>query len=69
MDKIDGMRLWQKIMNANLGTKLIEAIRFMYETVKSFVHYKSMEFKPFVSKIDVKQGDPCKQHCVPFLPE
>ena len=57
-DKIDRMLLWQKLLQENISTQFINAIKSMYITVKSSVQYKQLISEPIISKIGVKQGDP-----------
>ena len=67
-DKIDRLLLWQKLLNENVSTKFINAIKSMYTTVRSSVKYKSAKSHLITSHIGVKQGDPSSSIlCLFFL--
>ena len=57
-DKIDRTFLWQKLLSQNISSKLVRAIKSMYNTVKSCVKYKSSYSNFFASNVGLKQGDP-----------
>ena len=57
-DKIDRVLLWQKLLNANISSKFVCAIKAMYKSVKSTIVYKNEKSNPIISNIGVKQGDP-----------
>ena len=67
-DKIDCLLLWQKLLNNNVSSKFVLALRSMYTTVKSTVQYQNVKSESFNSYIGVKQGDPCSSLlCLYFL--
>ena len=67
-DKIDRLLLWQKLLNNNVSSKFVLALRSMYTTVKSTVRYQNVKSESFNSYIGVKQGDPCSSLlCLFFL--
>jgi hypothetical protein len=58
-DRIGHPYLWQKLLNENVSSHFVKAIKAMYNCVKSCVRYKS-SLSPFfdASATGVKQGDP-----------
>ena len=57
-DKIDRSLLWHKLLSEHLNCKLVQAVKSMYNTVKSCVRYKSSYSIFFSSTVGLKQGDP-----------
>ena len=57
-DKIDRSFLWQKLLVENISSRLVKAIKSIYNTVKLCVRYKSSFSQFFESNIGLKQGDP-----------
>ena len=57
-DKIDRTYLWQKLLAEDISSKLVNAIKSMYTTVKSCVKYNSTYSNFFDSSVGLKQGDP-----------
>ena len=57
-NKIDRTFLWQKLIAQNIRSKLVKAIKSMYNAVKSRVRYKASYSSFFASDIGLKQGDP-----------
>ena len=67
-DRIDRVMLWQKLMRANVSTKIIKALKSMYTIVKSVIRYKNTNSEAISSFIGVKQGDPASSIlCLFFL--
>ena len=57
-DKIDRFTLWRKLLNNNISTKIILALKSMYNTVKSSIRYQNLKSDSIHSFVGVKQGDP-----------
>ena len=57
-DKIDRIYLWQKLLNTNVSTRFVQAVKTMYSSDKSYVKYKSKLSECIFLNIGVKQGDP-----------
>lgn len=57
-DKVDRSFLWQKLLTENVSSKLVKAIKSMYNKVKSCIKYKSSFSDFFETHIGLKQGDP-----------
>lgn len=57
-DKIDRTYLWQKLLAENVSSRLVQAIKSMYSTVKLCVKYRNSFSQCFSSHIGLKQGDP-----------
>ena len=57
-DNIDRNLLWQKLISEHVSTKLVIAIRSMYNTVKSCIRYQASRSSFFESHVGLKQGDP-----------
>ena len=57
-DKIDRSFLWHKLISENVSSRLVKALKSMYNTVKSCIRYKSTLSGFFDSHIGLKQGDP-----------
>ena len=55
---VDCTYLWQKLLAENISSKLVNAIKSMYTTVKSCVKYNSTYLDFFDSSVGLKQGDP-----------
>lgn len=67
-DRINRVYLWQKLMNENISSKFINAIKSMYSVVKSYIRYNSLKSENINSNIGVKQGDPASSLlCLFFL--
>jgi hypothetical protein len=67
-EKIDRLLLWRKLLDENVSSKLINAMKSMYNTVKSTVKFKCMESEHITSEVGVKQGDPASSIlCLFFL--
>ena len=58
-DKINRSLLWQKLMLSNVSTKMINAIKSMYKTVKASVKFNGQIHNDVINSCQgVKQGDP-----------
>ena len=57
-DKIDRSFLWHKLISENVSSRLVKALKSVYNTVKSCIRYKSTLSGFFDSHIGLKQGDP-----------
>ena len=67
-DKIDRLYLWQKLLNENISTKFVNALKLMYSVVKSFIQFNQARSDYIISNIGVKQGDPASSIlCLFFL--
>ncbi len=57
-DRIDHNMLWQKLLTENVSGHFVNALKAMYNCVKSCVRYKNSLSAFFDCSIGVKQGDP-----------
>jgi hypothetical protein len=58
-DKFNRSILWQKLINQNISTKMINAIKSMYSVVRSALKHNGKIHSSFInSHQGVKQGDP-----------
>lgn len=57
-DKIDRVYLWGKLLNSNVSTRFITALKSMYTVVRSYIRHGSNKSDFIASNIGVKQGDP-----------
>ena len=57
-DKIDRLKLWNKLITENVSSKMVLALKAMYKTVKACIKHNN-SYSAFIdSKLGVKQGDP-----------
>ena len=57
-----------KLLNTNVSTRFVQAVKAMYSSVKSSVKYKSKLSECIFSNVGVKQGDPSSSLlCLFFL--
>ena len=56
-DILDRIFLWRQLLNANVSTKMVNALKPMYSQVKATVNYRNTKSTSFISKVVVKQGD------------
>ena len=56
-DKLDRTFIFQKLINENISTKFVNAIRSMYNSVKACVRHERTYTSLFESNIGAKQGD------------
>jgi hypothetical protein len=67
-DSIDRVLLWQKLLNSNVSSKMISALKAMYVNVRSKINYNNTLSDHIHSYIGVKQGDPASSIlCLFFL--
>jgi hypothetical protein len=67
-DKIDRIYLWRKLTTENVSTKLTNALKSIYKSVKSFIRYHNIKSDHIHSYNGVKQGDPASSIlCLFFL--
>ena len=57
-DKVNRTLLWNKLIKENVSTKMINAIKSMYKSVKSAVKVNMNTSETIISHEGVKQGDP-----------
>ena len=57
-DKLNRGFLIQKLINENVSSKMIIAIKSMYSVIKACVKYKNTVSDSVISQVGVKQGDP-----------
>ena len=57
-DKIDRVTLWQKLIQANVSSKIVKSLKAMYSVVKACIKYKGRRSDFIDSHFGVKQGDP-----------
>lgn len=57
-DKINRSLLWHKLLTEQVSSKFVNALRSMYNVVKSCVRYQSGMSRFFTSYNGLKQGDP-----------
>ena len=57
-DRIDRNFLWIKLFEGGISTKMLNAVKAMYETVKSVIKYNNNFSRSFDVFNGVKQGDP-----------
>ena len=57
-DKIDRITLWQKLIQANVSSKIVKSLKAMYSVVKACIKYKGRRSDFIDSHFGVKQGDP-----------
>ena len=57
-DKINRSFLFRKLLNEQISTKFVNAIKTMYTVVRSCVRYNHSQSEYFISNIGLKQGDP-----------
>ena len=57
-DTVNRKYLWQKLIKANVSSKMVRCLQSMYENVKACVKYKHKLSPFFSSQIGLKQGDP-----------
>lgn len=58
-DRINRSLLWHKWNFEHVSSKLVRAIKSMYNVVKSCIRFKSSHSIFFTSHMGLKQGDPC----------
>ena len=57
-DKINRVYLWQKLIQANVSSKLVNALNAMYSVVKACIRYNNRCSEFIDSQLGIKQGDP-----------
>ena len=57
-DKIDRLKLLNKLITENVSSKMVLALKAMYKTVKACIKHNGSYSAYVDSKIGVKQGDP-----------
>ena len=57
-DRINRSLLWHKLVDENVSSKFVRAVKSMYTDVKSCIKYKSILSGFFNSHMGLKQGDP-----------
>ena len=57
-DKIDRLKLWNKLITENVSSKMVLALKAMYKTVKTCIRHNNSYSAFIESKLGVKQGDP-----------
>ena len=57
-DKLERSFIFQKLIQQNVSSKFVQAIKSMYNSVKACVKYMSKLSPDFDSNIGAKQGDP-----------
>ena len=57
-DKINRTLLWQKLLSQNISSKMVNAVKAMYSTVKAAVKFNNHVSSTIDSYFGVKQGDP-----------
>ena len=74
-DKIDRLKLWNKLIMQRISCKMVRALKAMYSTVKACIRY-NQSYSDFIdSNFGVKQGDPSSpmlfmmfiKDCLPHL--
>lgn len=58
-DTVNRHFLWQKLLNENVSSKMIKALKAMYSSVRSVIKYNNNVSNCIKSHLGVKQGDPC----------
>jgi len=67
-DRIDRIFLWRKLLNANVSTNMVNALKAMYSQAKATVNCRNTKSTPIISKVGIKQGDPASSIlCLFFL--
>ena len=57
-DRIDRPLLWHKLIFEKVSSKLVKALKSMYDVVRACIRYKSLHSRFFNSYTGLKQGDP-----------
>ena len=57
-DKIDRIKLWTKLLQENVSSKIVLSLKAMYSTVKCCVKYNNLRSDWFESGTGLKQGCP-----------
>lgn len=57
-DKINRLFLWQKLLSENISSKMTNAIKAMYNSVRSVIKHNREKSASINSYLGVKQGDP-----------
>ena len=57
-DRINRTFLWQKLLTENVSSRMINALKAMYSTVRSIIKHNRQTSSAITSNLGVKQGDP-----------
>jgi len=57
-------RIDQILLNANVRTQMLNALKAMYTQMTSTLYYRNTKSTPCFSKVGVKQGSPAIAYCV-----
>ncbi len=56
-DTIPRVHLWSKLLASNINGKILDVIRNIYSSAKSYIRHNNISGDPFCCNIGVRQGD------------